>query len=184
MLGLCPLQTILLLSVLKSLHVITGKGNDPSDAECEQMTIEAYKLAGRKLHERITQSEFTGFVMKKVDGNCDDVEALMQSFGLVAVRVGTRMLPGRLSTRIRSRVRARVPQKSPKEQPEPSMASVSPETEVRLAPSANDTTPLGLPRRASCWIQIPPVPAPVETEPPLEDLGEQTSVGALDTLSG
>ena len=72
---------------------MTGKGNDPSDAECEKMTIEAYKLAGRKLHERITQTEFTDFVMKRIDGNCDDVEVLMQSFGLVAVRAGTKPLP-------------------------------------------------------------------------------------------
>ena len=62
---------------------MTGSGKDPSDTDCEALTLEAYKKAGRGRAECITQSEFVDYCRSKCGGECKNLESLQRAFGLL-----------------------------------------------------------------------------------------------------
>lgn len=62
---------------------MTGEGSDPSDTDCEVLTVEAYKRAELGPNDSISQDEFIDYCRFKTDGGCQDLRVLMKSFGVL-----------------------------------------------------------------------------------------------------
>ena len=77
--------TILFLSSLRALVVITGQGTEPSDDECEQISIKAFNFVGRQLSSPITRDEFVRYVTFTVGSDCEDLETALIGFGLLDI---------------------------------------------------------------------------------------------------
>jgi len=77
--------TILFLSSLRALVVITGQGTEPSDDECEQISIKAFNFVGRQLSSPITRDEFVRYVTFTVGSDCEDLETALIGFGILDI---------------------------------------------------------------------------------------------------
>ena len=62
---------------------MTGEGSDPSDTDCEVLTVEAYKRAELGPNDSISQDEFIVFCRFKTGEGCQDLRVLMKSSGVL-----------------------------------------------------------------------------------------------------
>ena len=71
--------TVLLLSSLRALVAVTGKGRVPGDAECEREALGAYARLGKAESSRLTKDDLRRFVDDHV--HCASLEHIMHDFG-------------------------------------------------------------------------------------------------------